>query len=502
MLNQGVGSWLNRRREKSRDSAALIFDGRSISYLELLERVDSLANALRERGVQKGSRIAYLGENHPSFLETFFASATLGAIFVPLNTRLAAAEINFSLLDSGSTVLVHSESLSHIAIPASEQTAVAHRIIVEDLDSVIAAAPSTHLDVAVGHDDPAIILYTSGTTGQPKGALLTHGNLIWNSINVIVDYDFASTDIALMISPMFHVASLGMGVLPTLLKGGTLVLEQKFDPARVLELIERHRVTAISGVPTTFQMLCEHPNWAAADLSSLNKLTCGGSAVPQRVAAAFEQRGLSFSGGYGMSETAPGATSLAPAMSAQKAGSAGLPHFFTEIRIVDEQGGILRSGEVGEIQIMGPNVIAEYWNRPEATQSSFADELWFRSGDLGYTDDDGFLFISDRLKDMIISGGENVYPAQVEQVILERAEVASVAVFGVADEKWGEVPWAAVVLRDGAVLGADELRAHLETSLARYKIPRQILFVDDLPRTASGKVRKVELRARYEQGAP
>ena len=300
-----------------------------------------------------------------------------------------------------------------------------------------------------------------------------------------------------MISPMFHVASLDMGVLPTLLKGGTVVLEAKFDPRRTLELIERHRATTISGVPTTYQMLCEHPNWDATDLSSLNKLTCGGSAVPLRVLEAYERRGLRFSNGYGMTETAPGATTLPAARSRDKAGSSGLPHFFTDVRVadpLDPVAGPAAPGTVGEIQIKGPNVIHEYWNRPEASADSYTGDGWFKSGDMGCKDPDGFVFISDRLKDMIISGGENIYPAEVEQAIAELDAVGSVAVIGVPDEKWGEVPRAVVLLREGGRLTEEQLRSHLEGRLARYKIPKSVLFVDEMPRTASGKIRKADLR--------
>jgi fatty-acyl-CoA synthase len=293
---------------------------------------------------------------------------------------------------------------------------------------------------------------------------------------------------------MFHVASLDMGVLPTLLKGGTVVLESKFDPQRALELIEQHRATTISGVPTTYQMLCEHPAWPTADLGSLNKLTCGGSAVPMRVLEAYEARGLRFSNGYGMTETAPGATTLPAARSRDKAGSSGLPHFFSDVRIADVAGGVAEQGAVGEIQIKGPNVIREYWNRPDATAESYDDGGWFKSGDMGYKDADGFVFVSDRLKDMIISGGENIYPAEVEQAISELGSVGSVAVIGVPDKKWGEVPRAVVMLREGASLTEDELKEHLAGKLARYKIPKTVVFVDDMPRTASGKIRKSELR--------
>jgi fatty-acyl-CoA synthase len=516
MLNQGLGSWIHRRRTKSADKAALIFNDVQVSYGEFIDRIDRLANALRERGVQPGSRVAYLGENHPAFLETFFAAGTVGAVFVPLNARLAAPEIRFALQDSGSTLLVHSESLRELATLGTRETRVSHRIEVADLtvagaaaaegatppgverlDAVRAAASAEHFDVPVTGDDPAMILYTSGTTGRPKGALLTHGNITWNCFNVLVDYDFVSTDVALMISPMFHVASLDMGVLPALLKGATVVLEAKFDPGRALHLIEKYRCTVISGVPTTYQMLCEHPDWADADISSLTKLTCGGSAVPMRVLEAYESRGLNFSGGYGMTETAPGATSLSPTKSRDKAGSAGLPHFFTDVRVVDKRGRVLPAGEVGEVQIAGPNVIRQYWNRADATADSYADGVWFRSGDMGYVDDEGYLYIADRLKDMIISGGENIYPAEVELIIVELEAVQDVAVIGVADEKWGEVPLAVVTVREGFQISRDEVSAHLQGRLAKYKIPKDVVFVEQLPRTASGKVRKATLREQY-----
>ena len=536
MENFGIGSWLQRRRPKSGNKAALISADRELTYEGFADRSIRLANGLRNRGVAKGDRVAYLGENHPAFLETLFACGQLGAIFVPLNTRLAPPEIQFQLQDCGAIALVHAGSLEGLAASGSAGTAVVRRIVVadtaegtstvaggaaatagqgtegqgtagqgttavEDFEAAVTSGSEEFVDESVSLDDGAMILYTSGTTGQPKGALITHGNIVWNCLNVIVDFDFAATDVALMISPMFHVASLDMGVLPTLLKGGTVILEPKFDPRRTLDLIEKYRATTISGVPTTYQMLCEHPAWDSTDLSSLNKLTCGGSAVPLRVLEAYEQRGLRFSNGYGMTETAPGATTLPAARSRDKAGSSGLPHFFTDVRISDVDGTTAPTGTVGEIQIKGPNVIPQYWNRPDATASSYAAGGWFKSGDLGYKDAEGFVFVSDRLKDMIISGGENIYPAEVEQAITELDAVGSVAVIGVPDEKWGEVPRAVILLREGAQLSEEELRTHLEGRLARYKIPKSVVFVDEMPRTASGKIRKADLR-KISSGQP
>lgn len=523
MDNNGVGSWLHRRRPKSGSKTAVIAGGRTLSYTQLSERTDRLSNALRARGIAKGDRVAYLGENDPAFVETFFACGLLGAIFVPLNTRLAAPELQFQLHDSGSRLLVNAEGLDVVAAAAAVDTGVVNRLVVSDVGSadgdvfpdgrgaaasagqtavehyetVLQAAPAECIDEKVSLDDAAIILYTSGTTGRPKGALLTHGNITWNCINAVVDMDLSRSDVALMISPLFHVASLDMGLLPTLLKGATVVLEARFDAGRALQLIQQHGITTLNGVPTTFQMLSEHPDWAATELSSLDKLTCGGSAIPRKVLDAYEARGIGFTNCYGMTETAPGVTMLPVWRSKDKAGSAGLPHFFTDIRIVAPPGENAAPGQVGEIQIQGPNVIKEYWNRPEASAESYADKLWFRSGDLGYQDNEGFLFVSDRLKDMIISGGENIYPAQVEAVIEELDAVASVAVIGIYDEKWDEVPRAIVTLRDGAALSEQELRAHLEGRLARYKIPKSVVFIEDMPRTASGKIRKAELRQQF-----
>jgi fatty-acyl-CoA synthase len=497
---RGVGSWIDRRRVKSAGTAALVCGETSISYNRLAERIDRLAAALAARDVTRGDRVAYLGENEPAFLETFFAVTRLGAVFVPLNTRLAAPEIAYMLADSAAGLLVHAEALTPAAEAAAAE-AGAPRIVVgaatgtaESFDEIIEAASGERPDVDIDDADPAMILYTSGTTGRPKGAVISHGNITWNCVNVLVDYDLTSSDVALMISPMFHVASLTMGVLPALLKGATVVLEAGFSAARALELVERHRATAISGVPTTYQMICEHPAWADTDISSLRILTCGGSAVPARVLDAYEARGLSFTGGYGMTETSPGATSLQPRYSREMAGSAGLPHFFTDVRIADPDGAELPAGEVGEIQVRGPNVIAGYWQRPDATADSFADGGWFRSGDLGRLDEDGFLYISDRLKDMIISGGENVYPAEIERIILEIEAVQGVAVVGVPDERWGEVPHAAVEVRPGYTLDDGAVQRHLAGRLARYKIPKSVEIVAELPRTASGKIRKGELR--------
>ncbi len=501
MENLGIGRWVARKAERQRDAIAIVHRNDRIAYGALSQRIDRLAEALAGRGVRPGDRVAYLGNNHPAFLETLFATATLGAIFVPLNTRLAPPEIEFMLADSGTSLLVFHDELRELARAGSHATGVRQRIVVEGegeagverYEAVLASAEAAPRDVPVGLDDAAVSLYTSGTTGHPKGAVITHGNFHWNSFNVMVDYGVSPGERVLLISPMFHVASLSNGALAGLLQGGTVVLHEKFDPAHVLETIECERITMLAGVPTTFQMLQEHPHWERADISSLQRLTCGGSAVPERLMEAFGERGLGFSVGYGMTETSPGATALPPDRARDKVGSSGLAHFFTDVKIVDDQGREAATGAVGEIWVKGPNVIKEYWNRPDATASAF-EQGWFKSGDLGYFDDEGFIFISDRLKDMIISGGENIYSAEVENIIMEFSEIAAVALVGIPDEKWGEVPHAYVQLQPGAELAPDAILAHLTGRLAKYKIPKQIVFVDEFARTASGKIRKTELR--------
>ena len=503
-MHQGIGFWLGKRRLRSPDKPAVIFGDDVLTYRELADAADRVAAVLRQRGIGRGDAVAYIGENSPQLLQVMFGAAQLGAVFVPVNTRLAAPEMTHVLTDSGARAVILDAEFLDRAMPGVEAGRIAHVIVTGEglpehpgLARLVAEASGIHSPAVVSLDDPAAIIYTSGTTGRPKGAVLSHGNLTWVALNCVVDYDVVSTDVSLMISPLFHVASLGMGALPVILKGATLVLEKGFDPGRALALIQQHRITMLSGVPTTYQMMADHPDWASTDLSSLRKLTCGGSAVPTRILNAYEERGLSFSQGYGMTETSPGATSLSPAMTREKQGSVGLPHFFTDVRITDEQGGLVGPGTVGEIEISGPNVFLGYHGQPEATAEAFTDDGWFRSGDLGYLDEDGYLYIADRLKDMIISGGENIYPAEVENLISDIEGVSGVAVVGVPDERWGEVPWAVVTLREGADVDTELVRSRLDGVVARYKLPKNVVVVEELPRTASGKVRKADLRARF-----
>ncbi|HWL60621.1 MAG TPA: long-chain fatty acid--CoA ligase [Microbacteriaceae bacterium] len=510
MVPDGIGDWIHRRTVKSRGHTAVVFRDEELSYEQLAARIDRLAAALRERAISRGDRVAYLGNNHPSFIEALFATTLLGAVFVPLNTRLSVPELEFQLSDAGVELLISSSALEASAAGASASLPV-RRLVVQEDDSRVESLPEEAEDYehalvsapALGEvprvtlEDRAVIIYTSGTTGRPKGAVLTHGNLTWNSFNALIDYDVQGHgERALMISPLFHVAAFSMGLLPTLLKGGTVLLQERFVPAEALAAIQRYRATYISGVPTTYQLMMEDPAWATTDISSLERMTCGGSPVPLKVLEAYGERGLKFSGGYGMTESSPGITALPARYGMEKLGSSGLAHFFTKYRIRDTDTGeiVTEPGARGEIEASGPNIFLEYWGRPDATAEAFTADGWLRTGDVGYSDADGFITIADRVKDMIISGGENVYSAEVEIVISQLPGVTGVAVIGVPHDRWGEVPHAIVTLAPGASLDVETLIEHCSARLARYKVPKTLEIVDELPRTASGKVQKALLR--------
>ncbi|MEU9060898.1 long-chain fatty acid--CoA ligase [Streptomyces sp. NPDC048430] len=498
MRNEGLGSWPARRARKTPHRTALIHQSTAVTYGALHERTTRLAHALRAAGIRRGDRVAYLGPNHPSFLETLFATGLLGAVFVPLNTRLAAPEIAYQLTDSGARALLYAPS--HVALVDSVRGETDVRTVIPvggtGYEELLAASSAEPIDEPVTPDDLCIIMYTSGTTGRPKGAMLTHANLTWNAINVLLDHDLISDETALVSAPLFHTAGLNMLTLPVLLKGGACLLVESFHPGGTLDLIERHKVTFMFGVPTMFDQVARHPRWAEADLSSLRILTCGGSPIPAPLIAAYQARGLTFLQGYGMTEASPGTLFLDAEHAVTKAGSAGVPHFFSDVRVVRPDMSAAGAGETGEVVVRGPHVMPGYWGLPEETAAAFADG-WFRSGDAARIDADGYVTVVDRIKDMILSGGENIYPAEVENALLAHPDIAECAVIGVPDEKWGEVPRAVVVAHEGTTPDADDILASLSGRLAKYKIPKSVVVVEELPRTASGKLLKHRVRTRY-----
>ena len=499
--NQGLGTWPWRRARMSPRAVALRQGDRALTYSELADRAARLASVLRGCGVGRGERVAYLGTNDLSTFEAFFASGLLGAVFVPLNTRLAAPEVAYMLQDCGATTLVIGNGVELVAkeLAADPALAALPTLAIADLEAQVVAAAPLDDEVDVVLSDPALLLYTSGTTGRPKAATLTHGNLTWNTVNQLAHFDTASTDRALCIAPLFHAVGLGQVTLPTLFKGGSVDVLDKFDAATVLRLVGEHGITSFSAVPTMLQLMVEDPAWAEADLSSLRHVIYGGSTVKESVARAWLDRGVRVLQGYGMTEAAPGIYMALHEGQADHPVSVGVPHFFTDVAALRADGSVgpvPHEGPGLELLVRGPNVFAGYWNRPDETAAGVVDDRWFRTGDILRADEDGWAHVVDRVKDVIISGGENIYPAEVEAVAVTCPGVRSAAVVAAPDQRWGEVGVAFVETFPGSSVTEVDLRAHFEANLARFKIPRQIVFVDALPRNATGKVKRVDLRER------
>ena len=508
MRNQGIGSWPRRRARMVPDLAAVVHAERTETFGSLMRRVDRLANALRQLGVTRGDRVAYLGPNHPAFVEALFAATSLGAVFVPLNSRLAAPELAYLLSDSGARILFcapESEVLCDDAVGLLIDNPI--EVVTRsgragpDYESLISGASGDPTDEPVTLDDVALIMYTSGTTGRPKGAILTHGNLTWNTYNLLVDLDLTGHEVTLVSAPLFHTAALSQTFLPTFLKGGSSVLTTSFDSEGVFDLIETYAVTYMFGVPTMFQAMASSSRWDGADLSSLRLLHCGGAPVPEALIRTYQERGLTFTEGYGLTEASPGVLLLRADQSTRKLGAAGVACFFSDVQIVDGSGEPATPGEAGEIVVSGPNVMQGYWQQPAATAATMGDDGWLHTGDVGVADDDGYVTVVDRLKDLFISGGENVYPAEVEAALSAHPGVEDCAVIPIPHPKWGEVGRAVLVLRRGDVVDTEEVRRFLDGRLARYKIPADSVVTDSLPRNPAGKLVRARIRELYGSAA-
>ncbi|QVQ52856.1 o-succinylbenzoate--CoA ligase [Spiractinospora alimapuensis] len=499
MRNDGLGSWPHRRSRLTPHATAIRYQDTALTYSDLDQRTTALAHALQRHGLGTGDRVAYLGPNHPALLETLFAAGQLGAILVPLNTRLSPTEIAHILNHSGTRALIYAPETTDTARTALQATpSITTTIALTDphpgeldYDALITTPHTGRLDTPVTHDDVCMIMYTSGTTGHPKGAMITHGNVTWNCLNVLIEVDVHSDDTTLISAPLFHAAALNMTCLPTLLKGGTAVIMPRFTPEAAFTAIHEHRVTWMFGVPAMFAAMANHPQWPHADLTSVRTLECGGAPVPEHLITTYADRGLTFLQGYGMTETSPGALFLG-ADAAQRTGSAGKPSFFTDVQLRRPDGSPPATGEPGEVVVQGPNVMKGYWADPEATRAHVRDG-WFHSGDVARVDSDGFHYIVDRYKDMYISGGENVYPAEIERVLTAHPDVADCAVLGVPDPAWGEVGKAYVVAHRDSDPTPDDLTAFLTQRLARYKVPRHYTRIDEIPRNAAGKAQKHRL---------
>jgi fatty-acyl-CoA synthase len=490
---------IDRNAAFAPDKPAIRFAGATLTYAALAERIAATARALKSQlGIGRGDRVAILSLNHPDYLVLLYACARLGAMLVPLNWRLAVPEQVFILSDASVKALVLEQGFAAVVEPLKDALPDA-RIVGLDFapggasfDALLAAGSGDGRNPHVDLSSPLLIVYTSGTTGRPKGAVLRQEALVWNAVMSQHMHDMTAADHVLTVLPLFHVGGLNIQTTPALQLGATVTLHPRFTPHATLDSFARDRPSLTVLVPATMQAVIEHPCWAESDPTCLRALTTGSTQVPQGLVDAFTARGVPVLQVYGSTETCPVAV-YTRVGGDQRAGSTGLPGLVCEARVVDEAGSEVGASVAGEVVVRGPNVFFEYWGDAAATQEALR-EGWYHSGDIGTRDADGHVFIHDRKKNMIISGGENIYPAEIERVLAAHPDVAEGAVIGRADPKWQEVPVAYVVRRPGCAIDACALEAHLLTQLARFKVPRDYVFVDALPRNAMGKVQHFRIK--------
>ena len=474
-----IGESLARRKLYSPKALAFVDSSKDpvlrLTFAQANDRADRLANFLKRKGVGKGDRVAVLARDVVENLDLFFACGKLGAIHVALNWRLHWQETLDILVQTTPKGLFFSNDFREAVLnifnsqegknPAVEffvhldSPGVADSLCFNDLLASSDSSPVTCETLV--EEDPAALIFTGGTSGLPKGAMISHRMIAWNTLNTIV-HDLHHGDVYLNVFPLFHTGGLFVYTLPLVILGGTTVLLRQFEPQKALSLIEREKVTVLAAVPTMYQMLAQAPNWGSADLSSLRFCTSGGAPLPVPVIETFvKEKGICFKQGFGMTEFGPGIFALAPADAIRKAGSIGRPNFFADARIVGEKGELMPPDKVGELVLKGPSFCSGYYAAPETTANMCDSEGWFHTGDLAKCDSEGYFFIVDRMKDMFISGGENVYPVEIENAIYQHPAVAQCAVIGLPDPKWGEVGLACVVLKAGRKTSEEEILAHL-----------------------------------------
>jgi fatty-acyl-CoA synthase len=466
-----VGRWIADRARNTPNRVAIDYDGRLVTYAELAAGADAFAAAFADAGLTRGDRVATLTGNTPEHVMVLFGCARLGVILLPLSWRLTAPELRYQLEDAEPSLFLVEDEYCDLA------QATGHRFVTLTAQS---HDGTTYRHETVTAEDPLLLIYTSGTTGKPKGALLTHANCFWTNVGFDGATGIYNDDVVLQVLPQFHVGGWNVQALLAWLKGATVVLERQFDAGRCLQLIEEKGVTTMMGVPPIYLFMAQHERFAEADLSSLTRAVVGGAPMPEALLDTWAARGTAIVQGYGLTEAAPNVLCLPPEDAVRKIGFAGKPYPFVDVRLSDD----------GELQVSGPNVFAGYWRNEQATREAFTDDGWLRTGDVAEADDEGFYRIKGRLKDMYISGGENVYPAEVEATLHEHPQVQDAAVVGVPHERWGECG-VAFVVADG--VGEEELIAWCSTRLASFKVPSSIRFVGEIPRNSLGKIQKQEL---------
>jgi len=479
--------------------------GRKLSYSALDARIGRLTAALAARGIAKGDRIALLAPNCAEYFELQFACGRLGAIMLPLNWRLTVPELEYILSDSSPKLLIHDKGFAEAAAALSEHLLeIDHERPDGAYERALAEDGPAPPSAALTHDDIGMVMYTSGTTGHPKGAIITHGMVFWNCVNLGIPALITPETVQLVVLPLFHTGGLNCYANPVLHAGGTIVIMRTFDPGQALDCLSDPAlgITHFFAVPAPYQFMMQHPKFAEADLSRLRIAGVGGAPCALAILETWTARGVPLVQGWGMTETSPAGTMLDAADAIRKLGSAGKAMMHTAIRVVDDEGRDVAAGGIGELLIKGPNITPGYWNNRAATERSFTDG-WLHTGDAARLDEEDFVYIVDRWKDMYISGGENVYPAEVENVLFQIPAIADAAIIGVPDQRWGEVGMAIVVRKPDQDLAEGDVIRHCLGRLAKFKVPQSVTFVDALPRNATGKVLKRELRTQFVgQNAP
>ena len=499
---------LGERARITPDSVALIHvpTRENFTYSQLDQRATACVRGwMSHCNLRPKDRVGLLSENRVEFVEAFCAAGKSGIILVPLSTRSTAHELAQIVQDSGMRCLMYSsryqavaqelrglapvESYMNLDSPSSTAKELSYR------DSVASAGAHPIPRDSIAPEDIYCLLYTSGTTGRPKGVMIPHRQIAWNAYNTVISWQLRDTDSMQIFTPMYHAGGLAVALTPLFAIGGRVLLHDAFDPAEVWKVFDEYQCSILFGVPTIFKMLMETPAFAGVDFRHARWCISGGAPLPRYIITAYQERGVTFKQGYGLTEVGVNCFAMTEGDSARKRGSIGKPMMFTQAKLINAVGAELGANVVGELCLRGPHVSRGYWNNEAATAQVLDADGWFHTGDLAQRDADGFYYIAGRLKEMIISGGVNVYPAEIEAELLQHEAVKDVAVIGIADQKWGEVPIAFVVLQPGSKTMADELILFLGKRLSRIKLPRQCILVEALPRNAYGKVLKNELRA-------
>ena len=508
-----IGDYLGRREIYSPEKLAIIDAGKDpelrLTYREWNHRVNRLANWLKDvAGIGYRDRVAILARDGIEHLDLLYACGKLGAIHTALNWRLHWRELVGLIEDTTPAVLLYSDDFREVVGQVEAEIrgtpiAIRHYLHLEGAgivgslgyESAISDADSGPVTYeGLDKEDIACLLFTGGTTGLPKGAMISHRQICWNVLNTVI-HDLTHDDVYLCVFPLFHAGGLFAYMSSQVVFGNTSILTRQFEPKLVLELIERERVTVFGAVPTMYQMLTQAPNWDEVDLSSLRFCTSGGAPLPVPLVQKYaREKAVRFKQGFGMTEYGPGLFALPAEDAVRKAGSIGRPNFFVDVRVVDDDNKPLPPNEVGELVLKGPSGCSGYWENPEVSAAVVDEDGWFHSGDMVYHDEEWYFYVVDRKKDMFISGGENIYPAEIEAVIYKHPAVHMCAVIGIPHEKWGEVGLACVVLKPGASATEEELIAFMQDHLARFKVPKRVEFLTELPISAAGKILKRELQ--------